>query len=1078
MKCSYGMGALIGGLMVLMMGAGVMAQDDVSLEELLNDISNTQPPPAATPGAAAPGDEGVPPPPSMEDPSLPMDAAPMEAPAPVEPTPPPTDASLDEILMDESASTPAEPAAPVEDPSMTEAPPMDIPVEEPMPADMAAEPAPVEMDVAAEPVMEPAPATDDAALDDILGAAETPAEPAVEPSMEEIFAEEPAAEPPPAELVEPAQVEEIIAVEETVEVTPDSGAVAEVAELVVEETPAPSKPAAKPEAPKAKPRKGGADPVEALTQTRATQMAAQEEVRRQALEIQGLKSLEAGLQQLELLKYEDAIKSFEDALKNIPARPAMMSERNRAVWGQAAAEFGLAKAILDKPDAKTEDALKHAETAARLAPDNKNYVALSQKLTERYDRELEKAKIPVPVKLRVDVVQKKKSITDLIKEGRQFYEIGDFNAAEAIFEQVLLRDEYNVDAMKFLKKIGERQYKVASRELLATRAEAMAEVRKKWNPPIMEEVTLPTAMPGRTTVSAQSDADKLRKKMDDIIIPSIDFKQANIQAVVDYLSEAARAGDIKDGVGVNIVLNLDLRAENASPGTSPAAAPMDGLDMGGGLGDSLDMGLDSSMDSASAAGVVPAITLNLRRISLHEALKIITEVAGLRYRIDNNIVVITPSGWAAGPVITRLYPVQPSILDVIIERDAPQEQRSDFIELGASKPVVKRGDVKEFFVKAGVPFPQGSSITYNASISQLIVANTAENLEIFERILSQLNVIPNQVEIEARFIEIGENDLEELGLEWILNDNWEIAQKQSSAPFGGRERVQINENDKGFSQALRFFGADKTTGSIQPASTVTRATSASPLGNILSISGVLTNPELTVVLHAISQHGGSDLLSAPRVTSRSGVNATIKVVREIIYPTEFDVTEPTIAASTVSGQGTAGGLVTPPTVTPQGFETRQTGVILNVTPTVGPDGYTIDLVMVPEVCELVDWIQYGSESTAGGQTFIYNIPQPVFSSRNVTTSIVIWDGQTVVMGGLIKEELVTMKDKVPILGDVPLLGYLFQSNGEYSQKKNLLIFVTARLVDPAGKPIHTAETLSMNTVSPASAPDAEAVTTP
>ena len=85
----------------------------------------------------------------------------------------------------------------------------------------------------------------------------------------------------------------------------------------------------------------------------------------------------------------------------------------------------------------------------------------------------------------------------------------------------------------------------------------------------------------------------------------------------------------------------------------------------------------------------------------------------------------------------------------------------------------------------------------------------------------------------------------------------------------------------------------------------------------------------------------------------------------------------------------------------------------------------------------------------------------MFSSRNVTTSIVIWDGQTVVMGGLMRETMVTIDDKIPILGDIPVLGRLFRSKGEKSEKQNLLIFVTARLVDPAGKPIHKAEAMAM-----------------
>ena len=103
-------------------------------------------------------------------------------------------------------------------------------------------------------------------------------------------------------------------------------------------------------------------------------------------------------------------------------------------------------------------------------------------------------------------------------------------------------------------------------------------------------------------------------------------------------------------------------------------------------------------------------------------------------------------------------------------------------------------------------------------------------------------------------------------------------------------------------------------------------------------------------------------------------------------------------------------------------------------------------------------------------TYLFNMPQPIFTSRNVTTSIVIWDGQTVVMGGLIREELTTIKDKIPILGDIPLLGWFFRSEGQYSQKKNLLIFVTARLVDPAGRPIHTEGSLAM----PGTGIDAEA----
>jgi len=352
----------------------------------------------------------------------------------------------------------------------------------------------------------------------------------------------------------------------------------------------------------------------------------------------------------------------------------------------------------------------------------------------------------------------------------------------------------------------------------------------------------------------------------------------------------------------------------------------------------------------------------------------------------------------------------------------------------------RRADVRQFFLVAGVPFPSGSSITYNVPTSQIVHRNTSENHAIFERLLKSIDKPPTQVEIEARFVEIQQEDLKALGLEWILTDNYELASDTSTGNIiGGRERIQLNASGSGFTQGNRFL-VEGPTG--LGAATRAQSGGAGLAGDILSFSSVLTNPEMNVILHAIAQSGGTDLLSAPRITTRSGVNASIEVVQEIIYPTSF-------SAESLEGGGGGDGGSRPLEqgagfiVVPDSFETRETGVILNVTPTVGPDKYTIDLTLSPEVSELVDWIQYGTPP--------FNIPQPIFASRNATTSIVIWDGQTVVLGGLIDEELLRFEDKIPILGDIPFIGRLFRSEGERSVKRNLHIFVTARIVDPAGR---------------------------
>jgi general secretion pathway protein D len=78
--------------------------------------------------------------------------------------------------------------------------------------------------------------------------------------------------------------------------------------------------------------------------------------------------------------------------------------------------------------------------------------------------------------------------------------------------------------------------------------------------------------------------------------------------------------------------------------------------------------------------------------------------------------------------------------------------------------------------------------------------------------------------------------------------------------------------------------------------------------------------------------------------------------------------------------------------------------------------------------------------------------QPIFSIREMSTEVTIFDGATVVMGGLTRDEVKTVNDSVPILGDIPGLGRIFRSEGETRQKRNLLIFVTANLVSPGGSP--------------------------
>ena len=139
----------------------------------------------------------------------------------------------------------------------------------------------------------------------------------------------------------------------------------------------------------------------------------------------------------------------------------------------------------------------------------------------------------------------------------------------------------------------------------------------------------------------------------------------------------------------------------------------------------------------------------------------------------------------------------------------------------------------------------------------------------------------------------------------------------------------------------------------------------------------------------------------------------------------------------------------------------EVGPVLDVIPYVLSDGYTINLTLIPS---LTEFSGYATPPTIPGISSGLNVVMiptilPDFTVRQVITTVNIWDNQTVVLGGLISSTVQNETDKVPLLGDLPLVGRLFQSQSKISTKKNLMIFVTATIVDPAGNRVHSDDEL-------------------
>lgn len=768
----------------------------------------------------------------------------------------------------------------------------------------------------------------------------------------------------------------------------------------------------------------------------------QEELRRQALEAHGREILVEAEAAAKAHDYKEAERLFEESKRYITERPGTVNTRSRIRSGLAQNYYLWAQALQRKgeTDAARELgqralALQHARASAFL---------------ERLDREpVEVAEEEVPQVPRrradqPDFISKQEEIAKLLRTGRQHLINGEYDRAQAKFEAVLQPrlDPENTEAIRLIQKVAQKRYDRATMELEGTRQDMMTQVRQTWNPRdygLAEAVAKEAETVTPVDKKEEGIRDRIRLKMEQIKIPEVDFRQANIHDVVEFLQMASVDFDPAEGPddekGVNIILSL------GESGRSSPAEPAASDDPFGSM-------LQES--NTAPASEVPLITFTARYISLLEALRIVTQVADLKYRIEGSVVMIVPFDAAEGDIVVRMYDVLPAVEEKIsivgseLGGAGDRDAGGDFIALEGSGVQAGGADWKAFFGDMGVEWPNRSSIKYVRTIGKIVVANTEKNLAVFEKVLEVLNVVPSQIEIEARFVEVTQTDLDSLGFEWLLDNTWQVAQKkgQGNLPPSARQRIEVSSPDA---------SGRLTAGNRYVPTGLDGASDA--VDSVLKIGSVLTNPELSMVLHMLQQRGHADLLSAPKVTTKSGNEATIKVVTEYIYPTEFEIK----SLSNLGGGGDSQIIlpegVSPFAAEPSIFETREVGVILSVLPEVSTEGQMINLNMTPKVVSEPTWHDYG---LMFGDIRV-PMEQPFFHTRSVNTSISIYNGATVVMGGMITEERTDVNDRVPLLGNIPLVGRLFRSSYEHSEKRNLLIFVTARMVDPNGLPINQQE---------------------
>ncbi len=715
-------------------------------------------------------------------------------------------------------------------------------------------------------------------------------------------------------------------------------------------------------------------------------------------------------------RFDEAAVVLDGAINSLPANAAT----SETIADLQAEKSGL---LLEK----AQFALKQGDTeGARAALDA--YAAqttANPKKSDKLARSIDSAELNPPLqpieKVNPKFIADQKEIAKLVAKGRSQFLAGDNDGAQETFRSVETIDASNVEAKSFLARIANS--KAASGELnrLKTQAQMLQEVTNSWQRPgvYVDQSTDNTRAPTTTA---------LAQKLNNIQIPSVNFSGVELSRVVSTLSAISSEFDKSEGAtGVNIVL-IDPTAKN------------------------------------------PSVNITLRNLSLKRILDLIVDSTGYQYEVQADTIVVRPGG-ETSTLDNAFFPVTRATVIRMTGMGAasatPAAAADPFAAPsasagGAGSAGGESGALQSFLEQAGVKFSTtpGSSLVYDGSA--IIVNQSAKNIERIRNILNRYNDV-RQVEIEAKFMEVQSGALEEVGVNWNVRsrnsgDTYNTANRSLAAVFGGSTTGTQGQivNTAGFA-APTITPIANNPAVIPGSANVGRSSASGSFNNanneLALVTGVIGEFDVSATIRALSQKTGTDLLSSPKVTVVSGNPANIVIAQELRYPQSYGETQ-----STVSSGNSGGSAISITAGTPQEFTVRNVGVELKVTPSVEEDDYSISLDLNPKVTEFEGFVEYGGQSVAltssGFSGTTVTVPsgfyQPIFSTREVTTKVTVWDGATLVLGGLTREEVKKTSDKVPVLGDIPFLGRAFRSKGESTSKRNLLIFVTANLVSPGG----------------------------
>ena len=661
-------------------------------------------------------------------------------------------------------------------------------------------------------------------------------------------------------------------------------------------------------------------------------------------------------------------------------------------------------------------------------------------------------------------------LNDYLMRAKVQFINGDLTGATETYRTIETRFSDNLEAKNMLLRISSMRQQESYLGYLKTRQEMLEEIEREWERPKVFDRQIDDVQ------EVQNETSALETKLNLIKIPEVPFFESPLDEVMQELMRQSKAFDLTEQdptkKGVQIIVKKP-------PDDQP----------------------------------YPLVTITLNSMELGKMIQWITEMVSWTYDIRADAVVVSQTGgsFKGRPLETEFYEVTQGTINRMTGGGGGGGGAA--ADPFAPPPAGGGGGggddtglkIKAFLEGAGIPFDDGKGHKFVFDGFQMIVTHDRRSLDLIERILAKLDQDSSrQVEIETKFLEVQEGALDEITFDWqysfgnptvefdpttgmpVVDSRGRPKTVYEKTLIGNTRTLAGAHSPSGFSRDITISypdnpDADQTIANPTPKlpGNIGIGEGVSPLldyqqnFNGLQVGGQTILPEFQakILVNALKRKQGTDLLSAPRVTVMDGQLATITVAQEFIYPTDY---QPAPVPGG-GGGGAAGGLgggvgggITIQSATPS-FDTvgpedenpgfREVGVVLEVTPTIEKYN-SINLDLKPKVTEFDGFVEYGGPSGTIGTGFSTatvltpsGILMPIFSVRKVVTQVTIFDGATVIIGGLTREEVKTVNDKIPVLGNLPLIGRFFQSSAESYQKRNLLIFVTASIVSRGGSPV-------------------------